>query len=125
MSPCDYSNYPDDWERIRERVLLRANERCEECGVDNYAVGSRDTSGVFFDRNDIAEMGPDELFELFNTPEPKPIKIVLTVAHLDHNTHNNRMSNLRAWCQRCHLAYDLEHHVKNARATRERKRATA
>ena len=32
--------------------------------------------------------------------------IVLTVAHLDHTPENCDDENLRAMCQRCHLAYD-------------------
>lgn len=40
---------------------------------------------------------------------PHPItgsKVVLTVAHLDHDPRNCDPSNLRAWCQRCHNRYD-------------------
>lgn len=39
----------------------------------------------------------------------KSIKIVLTVAHLDHNPTNNDCSNLKAMCQKCHNNYDKEH----------------
>lgn len=63
---------------------------------------------------------------------PHPVtgsKVVLTVAHLDHDTTNNRFSNLRAMCQRCHLKYDAKHHAENARKTRleraEKKREAA
>jgi 5-methylcytosine-specific restriction endonuclease McrA len=41
--------------------------------------------------------------------EPHPItrsKVVLTVAHLDHQPENCEPANLRALCQRCHNAYD-------------------
>ena len=48
----------------------------------------------------------------------KIIKIVLTIAHLDHTPENCADENLRAWCQRHHLAYDAEHHKANAQATR-------
>jgi hypothetical protein len=40
---------------------------------------------------------------------PHPItgsKVVLTVAHLDHDPTNNDATNLRALCQRCHNRYD-------------------
>ena len=45
-------------------------------------------------------------------------KVVLTVAHLDHTPENCHPDNLRAMCQRCHLAYDREHHAATRRATR-------
>lgn len=36
------------------------------------------------------------------------VKIVLTIAHLDHDEENNEVSDdrLQALCQRCHLKYD-------------------
>ena len=52
------------------------------------------------------------------------IVIVLTVAHLDHDPANCRPDNLRAWCQRHHLAYDHDHHRANAQATRRAKAGT-
>ena len=45
--------------------------------------------------------------------------VVLTVAHLDHQPENCARSNLRAWCQRCHLNYDKQHHTQTAYATRK------
>lgn len=43
------------------------------------------------------------------------IKIVLTVAHLDHDIDNNDYSNLKHLCQRCHNRYDRENRNKNRR----------
>ena len=40
-------------------------------------------------------------------------KIILTVAHLDHNKNNNHFSNLAALCQRCHLGHDIQQHTAN------------
>jgi hypothetical protein len=48
--------------------------------------------------------------------------IVLTIAHLDHDTTNNADSNLLALCQRCHLSYDAKHHATNSRRTRDAKK---
>ena len=59
-----------------------------------------------------------------NPDEPKPLVIVLTVAHLDHQPENCDPSNLRAWCQRHHLAYDHDHHRANAQATRRARART-
>lgn len=54
---------------------------------------------------------------------PQLIVIVLTVAHLNHQPEDCRPENLAAWCQRHHLAYDLEHHQRNAYATRRKGKA--
>ena len=48
--------------------------------------------------------------------------VILTVAHLNHDRTNNWPGNLRLLCQRCHLAWDHKHHMKNAALTRRRKK---
>ncbi len=40
-------------------------------------------------------------------------KVVLTIAHLDHDVNNNDFSNLKALCQRCHNRYDIEFRKEN------------
>lgn len=55
---------------------------------------------------------------------PKPIVIVLTVAHLNHQPEDCRPENLAAWCQRHHLAYDHEHHRASAQITRRARGGT-
>lgn len=93
--PCDYSLYPPEWRSIRSRILERAGHVCEFCGVANYA--------------------------------PDPVsgrRVVLTIAHLDHDLSRNDDANLRALCQRCHNRYDIEHRQANAAVTRRRKRET-
>jgi len=37
-------------------------------------------------------------------------RVVLAAAHLDSDPTNNRLKNLRALCQRCHLLQDRQHH---------------
>lgn len=97
--PCDYSKYPANWKtEIRPAILKRDCDKCKFCGVANYSPAMRGN---------------------------KTIRIVLTIAHLDHDTNNNHYDNLAALCQRCHLRYDLEHHQTNAKATRDRKRGQA
>jgi hypothetical protein len=52
--------------------------------------------------------------------QPHPVTgsvVVLTTAHLDHVPEHCDDANLRAMCQRCHLAYDAELHAATA-ATR-------
>ena len=50
-----------------------------------------------------------------NPDEMKDIKVVLTVAHLNHTPEDNRRENLRALCQACHLAYDAPHKAAERR----------
>jgi hypothetical protein len=49
--------------------------------------------------------------------------IVLTIAHLDHTPENCDPANLRACCQRCHLAHDRDQHRQSAYATRRQHHA--
>lgn len=57
--------------------------------------------------------------------QPHPVtgsRVVLTVAHLDHQPENCADDNLKAMCQRCHLAYDADHHRRTRLATMRCKR---
>lgn len=49
------------------------------------------------------------------------VKIILTVAHLDHRPENCTDENLKALCQRCHNRYDAPMRAAGRKA---RKRAT-
>lgn len=103
--PCDYSRYPKDWKQISLRIRAREDWKCKFCGAENA--------------------------------KPNPLtgsKVVLTVAHLGaphadgsagdkHDKMDVREENLAALCQRCHLRYDIDEHMANARRTRETKRA--
>lgn len=114
--PCDYSKYPKDWKERRQRILDRAKNKCEVCGVKNYSVGYWDKTGRFltvdYVLNWLEETGSDVFMdELAHIPpERKPIKVVLTIAHLDHDEENHNVSDdrLKAMCQRCHLRYDVK-----------------
>lgn len=85
--------YPRCWMDISKRIRVeRAGNRCEGCGAENYQYHPETGS-----------------------------RVVLTVAHLDHNPANcdgmdkglpmlpKEKSNLRAWCQKCHNGYDAKH----------------
>ena len=127
--------YPPDWPAIRERILTRAGNRCEHpgCMARQYSVGwwSLDERGhrwnAAWGQNDNprtyseARQMAAELYHDRSEEGPKPIVIVLTIAHLDHDTGNDADDNLAALCQRCHLTYDAKLHASNARATRERR----
>lgn len=99
--PIDYKKYPPNWKELRAEVLKRAKNKCEFCGVRNYATGFRDKDGNFHKVEGMALEAWDF--------EEKIIQIVLTVAHLDHDeeNHNIKLDRLAALCQRCHLRYDI------------------
>lgn len=52
-------------------------------------------------------------------------KVMLTVAHLCHDSTCAREDHVKAMCNRCHLRLDVEQHVKNSAATRARKKREA
>jgi hypothetical protein len=106
--PFKRERYPANWKAISERIRFeRAGNKCEWCGAENY--------------------------------QPHPItgsKVVLTVAHLGtphadgtpgdkHDKQDVRDENLAALCQRCHLLYDIDEHIANAKVTRATKKRAA
>jgi len=95
--PTRRANYPPDWEQLSLYVRwVRAAGTCEGCGAWNSY--------------------------------PHPVtgsRVMLTVAHLDHDTTNNDPGNLRALCQRCHLTHDATLHAKHATHTRRTRQIQA
>lgn len=101
--PVDWKRYPPNWAEISLRIRQREEWRCKWCGAENT--------------------------------QPHPVtgsKVILTVAHLGvdkpdgspgdkHDKMDVRDENLAALCQRCHLNYDRDEHLFNARETRRRK----
>lgn len=132
IKPEHRHRYPKNWSDIRASVLDRAQFKCEQCGVDQYAVGYRSNDGGFvyaagsayYDQMMYAVdyKTANSAKEILSQHGQKHIVIVLTIAHLDHTPENNDIKNLMALCQKCHLAYDQNHHTKNARNTRASKR---
>ena len=92
--PINYKEYHPKWKLISRLIRFkRAGNKCEWCGAKNY--------------------------------EPHPVtgsKVVLTVAHIDHNINNNRFNNLAALCQKCHLNHDLPQHIDSRKYGRNWKR---
>jgi hypothetical protein len=50
-------------------------------------------------------------------------RVVLTVAHIDHDKENNSLENLAALCQSCHLGHDRGQHMDNRSYGRNWKKA--
>ena len=119
--PIKPENYPPNWKQISLAVREAAGNKCEFCGVQNHAIGARDRYGEWHDMSRIDGMSASEGDSLWDE-YPNMIRIVLTVAHLDHNTFNNDRRNLKALCQKCHLTYDAKLHAKHAKVTRGKRR---
>jgi hypothetical protein len=128
ITPENRPRYPANWREISLAVRAEAGNRCEKCGVPNGALIRR---GSYYGRAVWIEAGAsaycpawcaetgerieDASADLCDYPSP-PVRIVLTVAHLDHQPENNVRANLRAWCQRCHNRHDAAHRAGNRRA---------
>lgn len=110
--------YPENWPEIRARILARAGNRCEEegCRVPNHAVGFRDQDGTFYEIEN-SHQGEQDALDA-QAQGYKIIRIVLTIAHLDHNPENCADDNLRAWCQLHHNRYDRKHRKQTRRQSR-------
>lgn len=132
IRPETLARYPADWPAIRARIQRRAANKCEQCGVANHALGGRLRDGRFMLAMPLGE-------KLLRLEWPRPgvsawcadgeryerlrvIRIVCTVAHLDHMPENCDDDNLRFWCQRCHLSYDVKHHGTTAYMARREAR---
>lgn len=81
--PINYNRYPPNWKEIRKRILARAQNRCEFCGISNGMKGKNSW------------------------------RVILTIAHLDHDPENWQITDdrLKALCQACHLQYDRPRHI--------------
>ena len=90
--PCDYSQYPANWlTEIRPAILDRAGHKCEFCEAINYKLHPITQS-----------------------------RVVLTIAHLDHDITNNNPENLRALCQKCHNTHDGPKRARNRARNRQK-----
>jgi 5-methylcytosine-specific restriction endonuclease McrA len=100
--PINYKIYPADWfDVIRPAILKRENYACKFCKIGNRKIGYRTPTGEFIEC--------DEFMKKWATDNGhKLIKIVLTIAHLDHDVTNNVHENLAALCQQCHNRYDAK-----------------
>lgn len=129
IKPENKARYPANWKLIREDILRRALWRCEwpGCGALHRDVGWWRDDGKFIHMGralrDAGAKAGDRI-ACAGGGEIKLLMIVLTIAHLDHQPENCDPENLRAWCQRHHLAYDAEHHKANAYRTRKERART-
>jgi hypothetical protein len=149
IKPENLKRYPADWPAIRAAILERARNRCEHrdgiahrCCAEHRALGYWRQGNMRrlpegFDHlqrqvwtwvplpRPLRDSGVDRPMTLDTNEGPlKVIRIVLTIAHLNHEPEDCRPENLAAMCQRHHLAYDRDHHRANAQATRRARAGT-
>jgi len=96
IKPENRKLYPPNWKALSLEVREEAGNKCEWCKIPNHRWGWRDPKTK----------------EFYMGVPPKGVKgfmVVLTVAHLDQNPRNNKRSNLRALCQKHHLAHDAKY----------------
>lgn len=103
--------YPKNWPEIRAAIRARAEERCEctgqcggphdggRCGAPNGELIVRYTSAL-------SRWRRHEHTSTCLVEHCGAVRIVLTVAHIDHDEQNSDPANLLALCQRCHLVMD-------------------
>ena len=127
IRPENRHRYPPDWKAISLRIRKeRAKDRCEQCGAPNgqiIARGMYEHEGYYMlERGDVYDANTGERVGIARGSEfpANYIKVVLTVAHLDHTPENCADDNLKALCQRCHNRYDA---ATRRRGMAERARA--
>lgn len=121
--PVDWSKYPSTWPELRACVRERDHERCRFCFVPNGARILRELANPFrYVLEDDFDVGIEADGDDWQPTHAEVIRVVLTVAHLDHDLRNSMPENLAALCQRCHLRLDRFQHAENAARTRDRKR---
>jgi hypothetical protein len=119
--PIDYSRYPPNWKKeIVPAVLSRANNKCECCGLENkqtvYSIELYVREGGRYKWRKVWFSNESDAKRERLSGQIKPVTVVLTVAHLDHDETNHDVSldRLQAMCQMCHLRYDGKEKYRRA-----------
>ncbi|MGU3540394.1 hypothetical protein [Methylobacterium sp. A54F] len=111
--------YPIDWPQLSALIRFRrAGGSCEGCGRPHGRLVYHLRDGRWWD----AEVGSwrDGRGEVVRAPPTaedllrglRTTRVVLAAAHRNHDTADNRGTNLAALCQRCHMLYDRPEHQR-------------
>jgi len=102
-----------------------AGGRCQSCGRPHLAQLRCLPDGRWFDPAAATWRDrrgrPCRWPDLVEAIRLRTTRVVLAAAHLDGDPSNNRLRNLRALCQRCHLQHDRPHHLAQRRITYRRR----
>jgi hypothetical protein len=108
--------YPPEWPELSRRVRFeRAAGECERCqrphGMELRCLPNGrwfdPRLGTWRDRRGRPARWPD----LEDMTRQYSTRVILAAAHVDHDPTRSAQRNLRAWCQRCHLAHDRPWHL--------------
>src|SRR5271156_5288549 len=120
--------YPPHWRELSSHVRFeRAEGRCQRCGRPHLVLlrclpdgrWFDDQAATWRDRRGRPARWPD----LMETARFRMTRVVLAAAHLDSDPTNNRLKNLRALCQRCHMLHDRPQHLAQRWITYRRRSA--
>lgn len=125
--------YGRDWRTVtRPRILARAGNRCEQCGVPNHTRVARamrwwmiPPEGWWTAPWELPNGFPGVVWhnsrstihkgDNFPREICRRVYVVICVCHLNHTSGDDRDENLRALCQYCHLTKDQgQHHLTRA-----------
>lgn len=115
------SDYHRKWDVISFIARYEwAGNTCQQCGVRNHALIRRvpkSDQWSYANGCDLVWMSALRVGQGWDESRARKYlgltEVILTVSHTDRDRENNRKSNLRALCQRCHLLHDLPQHVRN------------
>jgi hypothetical protein len=130
IRPAFRALYPKNWRALSQRVRFeRAGGRCQGCHRPHLAWVRCLPDGRWFDeaaRTWRDRRGrPARWPDLIETANLRLTRVVLAAAHLDNNPANNRLANLRGFCQRCHMLHDRPFHLAQRWLTYRRRWASA
>jgi hypothetical protein len=122
--PMNRKNYPPNWDALSREVRERDGQRCActgQCRDEHPGGRCGAPNGRWIMRHPARpaewRLPGEGTLGLYRSP----IRVILTVAHLCHDSRCADPGHLRAMCQRCHLRLDAPQHAANARATRARR----
>ncbi len=120
--------YPAHWRELSSRVRFeRAEGRCQRCGRPHLVLLRCLPDGRWFDEQAATWRDrsgrPARWPDLMDATRFRMTRVVLAAAHLDSDPTNNRLKNLRALCQRCHMLHDRPHHLAQRWITYRRRSA--
>jgi hypothetical protein len=106
--------YPIDWPQLSAVIRFeRAQGRCQRCGRPHGREIHHLGDGRWWDDDERTwrnGRGRRLVRRVADNFAVRTTRIVLAAAHLDHDPTNNRLRNLKALCQRCHMLHDREEH---------------
>ncbi len=122
------ARYPQNWRAISLSIRRRAGDVCEcsgECGDAHDGGRCSAPNGQTIQRveGDPAMWRPHNHTESCAVTRCGATKVILTVAHLDHDEQHNDPGNLLAVCSRCHFGIDRTDNANRRRQNLAQKRA--